>query len=263
MAFFLFQEATVAQYDTTFHYTGAIRTLGLKKDGLPHYFWNQYNLEGELVESKLYNYGRVIRKISYYPSGQKKLQINYRDNESLEISTEIKEGKLIGWSKTGLIIHESNYTSNVLDGSIKEWHENGMKKTEGTYKKGKRVGPWKEWHPNSNLKLAGVYDTKGEKEGLWYYFTEEEEILLKVDFNMATREKIIQFTYYYSNGKGKKQGYYRYDKTIYENMGTIEFIVWREKPYRPDGKWTYWHLDGSLEKEVIFDFGRIIDQTDY
>ena len=117
-----------------------------------------------------YKDGKMVDGISqsWYPNGQLKSTINWKDGHRNGLNTEwhdngqkrsettYKNGKEVGvstwWYDNGQKNSEKTYKNGKLDGLHTKWYENGQKWEEGTYKDGKEDGEWIYWYRNGQKK---------------------------------------------------------------------------------------------------------------
>lgn len=109
-------------------------------------------------------------------------------------------------------------------------------------KNNKRVGKW-----ITTDTFASVYTTKGRyhngtEKGKWKYFT--GDTLVKIE---KYRKDICKTTYYYPNGKIRKEG-----KTKFENDSI-------ESHWYYIGKWSYYKDDGTLDSIATYKKENITD----
>lgn len=68
---------------------------------------------------------------SWYPNGQLREQINYKDGE--------KDGLYEWWFENGVLGFRGNYKEDELDGICEWWCENGKQMARINYKDGNRL----------------------------------------------------------------------------------------------------------------------------
>ena len=108
------------------------------------------------------------KAIEYYLSGQKKLEITYKNGK--------QDGVETFWTKNGHKRSEHTYKDGKRDGDWIEWYANGQKVSKSTYKDGKQNGVSTEWHYNGRKAAEGIlkddkkngvvtiWDENGQKE---------------------------------------------------------------------------------------------------
>jgi TPR repeat protein len=115
--------------------------------------WYHENGQKSQVECVSDDYERHGPSTSWYPSGQKESELNYKDGNL--------NGKAIYWYESGIKQIQKNYKNNELDSLYEEWYESGQIMFEIHYKNG-QVIKFYEWDkygtPVSGL--PGMYDLK-------------------------------------------------------------------------------------------------------
>ena len=95
-------------------------------------------------------------KVTYWPNGQKKSEIHFK-NGTLE-------GLATWWHENGKKQLDEHWKDGKRDGLSTEWHKNGQKKDEGHYKNGKRDGLTTRWYENGQ-KARVIYYKIGKEVG--------------------------------------------------------------------------------------------------
>ncbi len=97
-----------------------------------------------LVSSTTY---AEVRKL-YYPNGQLKLEVNFKDDKLEGIKRYYESGKLK---------EEANIKDHKLEGIGKAYYKSGQLKFKGNYKDGKLHGLTKEYQPKGNVLYIDTY----------------------------------------------------------------------------------------------------------
>jgi len=143
------------------------------------------------------------------------------------------EGKMTRWNINGLLERVEYYTNNLRNGRSNVYFENGVVFTEEDYVNDTLNGNYTERHPNGIIKVSGKF-RKGLYDGNWKYYDDKGIIVGEGKFSMG--EGVLYG--YYWNGKMK-----------------------REVPYvknEKDGKEIWYCEDGTVEKEVLYENGRVV-----
>ena len=80
------------------------------------------------------------KEVSYWPDGQKKTEISYKDGK--------RHGLKAHWYQSGQKLSEINYKYGKHDGLLTVWYENGQWRRTGNHLDGKMVGIWTHWYEN-------------------------------------------------------------------------------------------------------------------
>ena len=80
------------------------------------------------------------KEVSYWPDGQKKTAISYKDGK--------RHGLKAHWYQSGQKLSEINYKYGKYDGLLTVWYENGQWRRTGNHLDGKMVGIWTHWYEN-------------------------------------------------------------------------------------------------------------------
>jgi len=174
----------------------------------------------------------------------------YHPNGSISSEGAMRNGRPDGYWKTyyenGVLKSEGNRVDFELDGLWKFYDETGRITLEINYKKGKRDGTRKTYRENEIIYERFVND---QKEGLTEYFYPDGLLM-----------RTIPFIDGLEHGNG-----FEFDKL--GNIITLTefrrgYIINRETINRHDrnglrqGKWKYFHEDGSLRMEGSFRKGK-------
>ena len=109
---------------------------------------------------------------SYYPSGNLKSTVNYKDGkvdgEAFFFYDDGKETKMV----------ELTYDEDLIDGVYMEFHDNGAQKAILNYDEGVLNGEAEFYYKTGRTKIKGKYK-KGQKKGKWYFYDEKGSLINK------------------------------------------------------------------------------------
>jgi antitoxin component YwqK of YwqJK toxin-antitoxin module len=146
-----------------------IRSQGQFLDGKKHGEWTLMNMDGQKIWEINYINGQAksSKEYGWYKNGQKKSEINYKDelhsgrsifmypDGTIKEIYVYKEGKSHGpfseYNIHGQKTHIGNYRNGKKNGLFIWWYENGQKWVEIKYKNDYIVER-KEWHKNGKNK---------------------------------------------------------------------------------------------------------------
>ncbi len=188
----------------------------------------------------------------FYPSGRLKSQIQYRNGKengiskyynesygSVILETQMKNGKKDGFLKryyfNGNLEYEAHYSNDQLDGIERYYTKKGQMVMETMYKKGIKEGPYHSWHENGVQFNIGAYKNDLQN-GKWEIYDERGLLIGEATFNEGTGEQLA----FDQNGILNR-------KTLYK--GGLK-----------DGEETYYKPDGSIDKVLVFQKDRIIEE---
>jgi len=126
----------------------------------------------------------------YYPSGNLKSKIQYKNNKI--------NGYYKIFYKNGNLKESFFYKNDTLEGLGKENFENGQTKWEANYINGKTDGIYYEYN-EKGLLITKANFKNGKQEGLTYYYHSNGEIERKIEYNNGTQNG--DFFSYDSNGR--------------------------------------------------------------
>lgn len=183
----------------------------------------------------------------YYENGNKKSVINFKDDAINGLATY--------WSKSGKIIGEYNYSTEIINGKPKEikhgkqtrYFENGNIAEKSNYNMGKKDGLFEEWYENGNKKNETEFknDLVNGKNKLWFQngkVQQEMHFIMVFDSVKKYYKPIYNGKYevYYDNGNLKTSGNY---------------VAGKE-----EGVFTSFFENGQKSKEIIYNNGLITDK---
>ncbi|MBN1253283.1 MAG: DUF3352 domain-containing protein [Bacteroidales bacterium] len=142
----------------------------LKNDGpyRAYYADNKtIRFEGRITNHLLNNLWR-----SYYPSGNLKSSVNYKegnvDGVAFFFYDDKNENKLA----------EINYENDLINGLYQEFYENGAQKANLNCEDGKLDGDAEFYYKTGSIKIKGKYKDN-EKRGKWIFYDEKGNIINK------------------------------------------------------------------------------------
>lgn len=93
----------------------------------------------------------------WYESGQKKLELHYRDNKL--------NGERTAWFEDGSVRSRGSFVDNRSDGLWVEYYQDGTLAQEIRFKLGKYDGPQTQYHTNGKKKMEVSWEN-GVKQGV-------------------------------------------------------------------------------------------------
>lgn len=213
---------------------GKIKYIGGYKDSLPQGPHRQYDEEGNIVSTQIYEEGYLVGEgvmdekgrqqgvwKEYHPTGELRATGEYSDGRRIgewvfyHTNGKIEQrgkydakGKAQGtWKwfyETGNLLREEKYLNNTLDGNMVEYSDSGQVITKGEYLDGQKEGAW--FYQLGDYREEGEY--KGDRrEGTWkHYYNSNGKLRFEgkyIDGNPDGKH-----VYYYPSGRVQQEGKY-------------------------------------------------------
>lgn len=257
------EELTILDEKKKYYPNGKVKFSGTYRNNIPEGVHRNYDEEGNISSSKLYQNGVLLGEgildesglkqgfwKEYYPDGTPKSEGEYRDskrfgewkffhrNGQMEqtgkyLAGEKPHGKWTWYYESGKILREENYRRGLRDGDMIEYSDSNTVITKGEYMDGEKEGIW--IYEMGTHKEEGKF-VAGRREGEWKYHYTDGTLYFEGEFVDGTpngRHKV-----YWPNGKSKKDGSYV--------MGTKE------------GAWKSYNENGVLILTIYYKDGQEI-----
>lgn len=193
---------------------------------------------------------------AYYPSGQKKHEITYKDGQPI--------GNACFYFENGSVREKGYWNIDHWEGSYQLYHTTGQLAYDWNYNKaGKRTGIQKYYHENGTLKYQGEWDN-GKTTGALKVYNQEgylvsERVYANGKFTKAVahdpKESIsVKRTASQELSKFTGTGMH----TIYHLSGKPERKGFFVKGKLFNGEHLLYDQDGNLVKKVIYKNGQIV-----
>lgn len=213
--------------------TGALKYYGGYRNGKKEGIHREYDNDGNVVDSKLYQQGILLAQGIYdeqgrkqkewkyfYLTGELKEQGNYRNDKKVgtwkyffidgkteqigEYVNDLPEGIWRWYYPNGQLRLEEEYIDGFEDGLSTEYDEEGNTIAEGKFIEGFKDGKWV--YTIANIKEEGKY-FEGEKQGLWTkIYIDNNKPAFEGDYLNGLENGF--HTTYYPNGQVHKRGKY-------------------------------------------------------
>ncbi|HEX5030882.1 MAG TPA: toxin-antitoxin system YwqK family antitoxin [Candidatus Eisenbacteria bacterium] len=141
-----------------------------------------------------------------------------------------KDGTYVEKWPDGKLKLEAHYKDGKLHGLMRRWHENGQLAAHEEYENGKWEGRRAAWWDNGQVQFDWQYHEGKLREGTWKSFHKNGAFW--TSWRMG------------AGGKGPDQ-----EQVAYHDNGKIHYRGWW-KNERQDGRWVYYHPDGTTKSEV-------------
>jgi antitoxin component YwqK of YwqJK toxin-antitoxin module len=214
--------------------TGKLASKGAYRDGEPVGVHRQYNNEGEVISSKIYEEGVVLyegviddrgRKQGpwkhFYPNGTLKAKGSYKDDLKIaewkyfypeaekveQIGSYFRgepDGEWLWYFEDGSNWRVENFYQGKEEGKSIEYNDTGAVIAEGNYVDGFKEGFW--FLQINDHREEGTY-FEGQRTGKWqsFYLNSDQ---LRFEGQYENGIKNGEFVFYYDNGQVKRRGYY-------------------------------------------------------
>lgn len=231
-----------------------IKSKGAYDGDLPVGLHIEYDLDGNIVASTLYEQGVLLAKgitdqqnrkqglwKEYYPDGSLKAEGEYADdlkikvwkfyypNGKTEQTGSYVNGKPNGrWQwfyDDGKLFREEEYRNGAEDGFSIELTLSGDTLSFGEYVEGEREGKWRI--QSGEILMQGNYQS-GLKSGVWEYLYANGKLRFSGNYIQGFPDG--KHTYYFENGKIQQEGRYKMGKKEgdwrkYDESGLLIFTV--------------------------------------
>lgn len=264
--------------------TGALAFKGSYRNGKPEGVHREYDENGNVISSKIYNNGIVLfegiideqgrkQKLwkEFYTTGELKAEGKYKDNLKIskwvyyyidgkvEQTGDYLRGRPEGiWTwkyNNGQVWREEEYVDGYEDGPSVEYGDTGNIIAQGNYIEGLKDGDW--FYQVNDYKEIGKY-FDGLRTGDWthYYLKLDNKIRFQGSFENGQENGY--HTYYYDNdqvekrgnyGAGEKEGIWEYFTEGGKRIITIEYSGGKEIKYNGERISYGRRLDREIAKE--------------
>ena len=150
------------------------------KKVIVNYDENQYG-DAQLFDEK----GKLTAKGFYNGTVKDSLWQFFSPEGALYTKEFYREGKKNGitthYYKKGNIAEEIEWKEDVRDGVWRKYHENGQLKMTSGYKEGKIEGPYVVYFEDGKIEVQGQFKN-GLEEGTWIVFTTLETVAYKIEY---------------------------------------------------------------------------------
>jgi antitoxin component YwqK of YwqJK toxin-antitoxin module len=104
----------------------------------------------------------------------------------------VKVGIWKGYYPNGNIKQQLTYKDNKPNGYAKFYYENGKVSEEGIWTENKWVGDYKYYHPNGNPAYEWKYNESGKRTGVQRYYHENGKIMIEGDWKEGKENGVVK-----------------------------------------------------------------------
>lgn len=259
-------EFTDIKIDKEYYKGAKVKSEMTLVNGVPNGVYREYNIQGEVTGSKLYNQGRVVGEGIVSKQGLKQkdwkeyyvVAMTMDTSELLKANGKYLDNKKVGewifYHEGGKIEQKGSYKNGLPTGLWRWYYESGNVLREEEFLNGRENGKMVEYSDTGSVIITGEY-FNGVKEGTWTYkMGDHKEVGEYVD---GKREG--DWKYYYNNGElnfegsfvaGDQNGNHKY----YYETGKLQ----EERSYImgvKDGSWKRYDKDGNISLISVYESG--------
>ena len=204
-----------------FYPDGGIKTERNYRDDLLHGYYKEYDEQGRLLVTLLYESGKVTGT-DIDNSAEIDIENRYDEAGRLVYSGPFKEGVPVGihreynsdgtvknamiYNDSGLLISEGIVDEEGnRNGAWKDFSGDRVLVAEGVYASNRRTGIWKFYNSQGRLEQSGSY-SNGRIDGTWRWYYPTGELLREEDYYQGRRDG--NYTEFSRTGEVIAQGTY-------------------------------------------------------
>jgi len=233
---------------------GKMSTKKNYKQGILHGPYEEYHINGKLLEIGYYKNGKLDGiYITYW---DKDNTMHPRDSIVNRIP-KIPEKKDSYWHNAlskaiGRQITIENYKDGILNGLFEEYYPNGQLMTKVLYKNGRKDGLYESYWNNGQEKVKNIYKNGIIKDGTYKWFWKNSQLHLIRSYKNGVLEG--HYEVYYKHGQLKNRGEYsnNFKNGIFESYwfnGQLRGKETFKYGIRVDGDFiSYWYNGKILER---------------
>lgn len=252
-------ETTVVDIRNEYFSDGTIRSSGAYVEGDKHGVHRDYDEEGTIISSRIYQYGTEIASGIIGRSGQIEgaWEEQYENGNLKETGTYengLRSGKWKFYNEDGKINQSGSFRKGKPHGEWKWYYMDGTLRRQENYRNGREDGSSVEYDNSGQIVSKGEY-IDGLKEGEWYYHIGDH--VITGSYNQG--EKDGDWSGVYDNGKTQfkgsfQSGYAKGKHKFYYATGQLK----QDGKYssgRKEGEWRHWDEDGEILLRSSFESG--------
>ncbi len=218
-----------------YYENGKLKLVGSYKNGSKQGVFREYDQDGNIINSHIY-------------------EGNVKSGEGIVDPSGDKQGSWKLFYPTGELRAEGQYVSGLKSGEWKYYYPSNVVEQVGNYKDGLATGPWK-WYYESGAVLRDERYRKGKEDGLMVEYSEDGNEIIRGEFidGLKTGPWLYTVNDHTEKGDyldGEKHGEWEF---VYDN-GKVnykgEFVNGV-----PVGKHSWYYRSGSLKQEGKYESG--------
>jgi antitoxin component YwqK of YwqJK toxin-antitoxin module len=222
-----------------------VKSIAFYKFNVPDSTYKEWNKDGKLIISGIYDLGSPNGKWEYFYDNGNKKSVEEVINDTIYIRQY--------WE------NDSAQTQTIIDGNgfIQSFYINGGLKEYYSFQNGLKTGPFSEYTAGGALSVGGEF-LEGKKNGTWEFFSVDRKLEKMVSYTKDSLdgEYIVFFADgdtmtrgYYSNGNKTGKWFWKNDDQKMDMEGSFDNNL-------QDGAWTYYFSSGELSYKANFSKGK-------
>lgn len=231
------EELQSVEIEREFHNNAKVKWEKTYLGGQPHGIWKEFNDTGLVVNSRIYQRGKLL-------------------GEGIINSSGVKEGPWKEYYTDGKLRAEGEYRDGARYGKWKFYHQNGKMEQTGKYVSGgKPHGLWVWYFPNGEV-LREENFRKGKEDGDIVEYDTAGNVIIKGQYIDGLEDG----KWYMQIGEYREEGEFidglRHGEWIhyYTTNGKVSFKG-KFLEGEPDGKHVYYYDSGKKMLEGKYEFG--------
>jgi uncharacterized protein len=194
------------------------------EDGQLNGTWKVFDSKNRKVSEWEFDHGeRSGKSVWYYPSGQKRREVNYRQGQI--------DGEVLEWGPDYKLAMSEKYVDGRRLAPQVDFYSPGQKRAEGWVLYAKEITKtgYDFWAGTANMQVAATEGTN-QRHGLWTWWHKNGQKQMEGRYEADL--PVGKFTWWYPNGQKQLQG---------------EYINGKQQ-----GKFTWWHSNGQKQLEGAY-----------
>lgn len=158
---------------------------------------------------------------------------------------------------------ERSFVDGSATGPLTIWHSNGTIRTKGNLNKGSRTGEFMEYDKWGTPRERYNYDDQGRTQGVQESMDDRGHVYMRTEHN---RDLLMRYTYYDQANKVLSEGTRskgKFNLVGYSPEGRLRVKGTYLDEGLKDGKWEYFHPDGTLDSEENMNKGESVGTQKY
>jgi antitoxin component YwqK of YwqJK toxin-antitoxin module len=211
-------------------------------DGVLHGTWKVFDVKNRKVSEWEFDHGdRHGKSVWYYPNGQKRREVDYRQGQI--------DGQVMEWEHGNKLVSNEKYVDGHRLAPQTDNYAPGQKRAEGwvLYAKENLKSNYDFWAGVAKVEVVGT-EGVNQRHGLWTWWHKNGQKQMEGRYEQDM--PIGKFTWWYPNGQKQLQGEYTGGKQA------GKFTWWHPNGQKQlegaylagvlSGKWTRWNNDGRV-----------------
>ena len=161
----------------------------------------------------------------WYPNGEKRREVDYRDG--------LPDGDVLEWAPDKRLVRKETFIDSRQLAKRVEWHARDRKKYEGTYLLARQPVQTFDWAGNTASTVPAEEAGVDQKHGLWIAWYANGQKMLEGNYRKDV--PVGKFTWWYETGQKQAEGQY---------LAGVQ-----------EGTWITWHPNGMKQSKAVYKAG--------